>query len=142
MLYCDSRCSQTLTSLSLALPAAVQCNAIRCLGDRQSIILRQRVRGSIRAVRAVRNTRVIQTESRVVADVETRSITASKCISELLDHSFQVLLETCSITASKCISKLALSRHPSASLSYLITASQCFFKLARSQPPSSSLSST
>ena len=33
------------------------------------MILRQRVRGSVRAVRAVRNTRVFQTETRVVADV-------------------------------------------------------------------------
>jgi hypothetical protein len=32
-------------------------------------IPRQRVRGSARAVRAVRNTRVFQTETRVVADV-------------------------------------------------------------------------
>jgi len=34
------------------------------------LILRQRVRGSARAVRAVRNTRVFQTETRVVVDVE------------------------------------------------------------------------
>jgi hypothetical protein len=70
MLYCDSRCSQTLTGLSLALPGAVLCNATRRLGDRQRVILRQRVRGSIRAVRAVRNTRVFQTETWVVADVD------------------------------------------------------------------------
>jgi hypothetical protein len=68
MLYCDSRCSQTLTTLSLALPGALLCNATRRLGDGQRVILRQRVRGSVRAVRAVRNTRVFQTESGVVAD--------------------------------------------------------------------------
>jgi len=68
MLYCDSRCSQTLIDLPLALPGAVLCNATRRLGDRQRVILRQRVRGSVRAVRAVRNTRVFQTETRVVAD--------------------------------------------------------------------------
>jgi hypothetical protein len=61
-------CSKTLTGLSLVLPGAVLSNATRRLGDRQSLILRQRVRGSVRAVRAVRNTRLIQTETRVVAD--------------------------------------------------------------------------
>jgi hypothetical protein len=71
MLYCDSRCSQTLTGLSLALPGALLCNATRRLGDRQRVILRQRVRGSVRAVRAVWNTRVFQTETRVVADEQT-----------------------------------------------------------------------
>jgi hypothetical protein len=40
----------------------------RHLGDGKCAILRQRVRCSVRAVRAVRNTRVFQTESRVVAD--------------------------------------------------------------------------
>jgi len=70
MLYCDFRCSQTLTGLSLALPGAVLCNAACRLDDRQRVILRQRVRGSVRAVRAVRNTRVFQTETRVVADVQ------------------------------------------------------------------------
>jgi len=45
------------------------CNATRRLGDGSRLILRQRVRGSARAVRAVRNTRVFQTETRVVADV-------------------------------------------------------------------------
>jgi pyridoxal biosynthesis lyase PdxS len=44
------------------------CNATRSLGDGSHLILRQRVRGSARAVRAVRNTRVFQMESRVVAD--------------------------------------------------------------------------
>jgi hypothetical protein len=37
--------------------------------DGQRVILRQRVRGSVRAVRAVRNTWVFQTETRVFADV-------------------------------------------------------------------------
>jgi hypothetical protein len=69
MLNCDSTCSQTLTGLSLSLPGAVLCNTTRRLGDRQRVILRQRVRGSVRAVRAVRNTRVLQTETRVVVDM-------------------------------------------------------------------------
>jgi hypothetical protein len=68
MLYCDSRCSQTLTGLSPALPGALLCYATRGLGDVQRVILHQRVRGSVRAVRAFRNTRVFQTESEVVAD--------------------------------------------------------------------------
>jgi len=54
-----------------ALPGALLCNATHRLGDRQRVILRQRVRGSVRAVRAVRNTRVFQTETRVVADVQS-----------------------------------------------------------------------
>jgi len=69
MLYCDSRCSQTLTGLSPALPGALLCNATRRLGDGQRVIIRHRVRGSVRAVRAVRNTRVFQTETGVVAEV-------------------------------------------------------------------------
>ena len=68
MLYCDSRCSQTLPGLSPALPGALECNATRRLGDGKRLILRQRVRGSVRAVRAVRNTRVFQTETGVDAD--------------------------------------------------------------------------
>jgi hypothetical protein len=68
MLYCDSRCSQTLTGWSLALPGALLCNVTRRLGDRQSVNLRQRVRGSVRAVRAVLNTRLFQKETRVAAD--------------------------------------------------------------------------
>jgi len=58
------------------------CNATRRLGNGKHLILHQRVRGSIRAVRAVRNTRVFQTQTRVVADVtaanaEYFTITAS-----------------------------------------------------------------
>jgi hypothetical protein len=44
------------------------CNATHCFGDGSRLILCQRVRGSTRAVRAVRNTRVFLTETRVVAD--------------------------------------------------------------------------
>jgi len=68
MLYCDSRCSQTLPGLSPALPGALLCNATRRLGDGKRVILRQRVRGSVRALRAVWNTRVFQTETKFVAD--------------------------------------------------------------------------
>jgi hypothetical protein len=45
------------------------CNVTHCLGDRSRLILPQRVRGSARAIRAVWNTRVFQTETRDVADV-------------------------------------------------------------------------
>jgi len=68
MLYCDSSCSQMLTGLSPAHPGALLWNATRRLGDWQLVILHQRVWGSVRAVRAVRNTRVFQTETRVLAD--------------------------------------------------------------------------
>jgi hypothetical protein len=51
------------------------CKATCRLGDGWRLILRQRVRGSARAVRALRNTRVFQTETRVVADdVHSRGI--------------------------------------------------------------------
>jgi hypothetical protein len=69
ILFCDSRCSQTLTGLLPVLPGALLCNAISRLGDGQGVIPRQRVRGSVRSVRAVRNTWVFQMETRVVADV-------------------------------------------------------------------------
>jgi len=68
MLYCDSRCSQTLAGSTPALPGGLLCNATHHLGDGKRVILRQKVRGSIRAVRAVRNTRVFQMETWVVAD--------------------------------------------------------------------------
>ena len=89
--------------------------------------------------------------------LQTRSITASKCISKLArlrpasshEHGLQVHLQSRSITASKYISKLARSRPPS-SLDHClqvylqirsITASKCISKLARSRPRSISLSS-
>jgi len=46
------------------------CNATCPLGDGQRLILHHRVRHSVRAVRAVQNTRVFLTETRVVADVD------------------------------------------------------------------------
>jgi hypothetical protein len=69
MLYCDSTCSQTLPGFSPALPGALQWNATRRMGDRKRVILCPRVPGSIRAVRAVCNTWVFQTETWFVADV-------------------------------------------------------------------------
>ena len=44
-------------------------NTTRRLGEGKRVILRHRVQGSVRAVRAVQNTRVFLTETRVVADV-------------------------------------------------------------------------
>jgi len=44
------------------------CNAARRLGDRKRSFLRQRVQGSMGAIRAVRNTWVFLTETGVVAD--------------------------------------------------------------------------
>jgi len=97
--------------------------------------------------------------------LQTRSITACKCISELHDGGLQMHLETRSITASKSIcefdlisaskfiSKLARLRPPSASLSSLdhglpvdlqirsITASKCIYDYTQEPPPSVSLSS-
>jgi hypothetical protein len=45
------------------------CNETCRLGDVSCLMLHPRVRGSARAVRAIRNTPVFQTETRVVADV-------------------------------------------------------------------------
>jgi hypothetical protein len=89
--------------------------------------------------------------------LQTRSITASKCISKLArlrppsshDHGLQVHLQTRSISASKCISKLARLRPPSSHDHGLqmhlqtrsVTASKCMSKLARSRPRSASISS-
>jgi len=57
-----------LTGLSQALPGALLGNATHRLGDRQCVILCQTVRGSVRAIRAIRNTRVFQMETSVVGD--------------------------------------------------------------------------
>jgi len=62
---------------------------------------------------------------------EFNLISASKCISELLDRGLQMHLQTRSITASKCISEFNL-----------ISASKCISKLARLQPPSAAPNST
>jgi hypothetical protein len=69
MLYSDSRCSQMLPGLSPALPGALLYNVTCHLGERKRLILRYRVQVSVRAVRAVQNTWVFQSETRVVADV-------------------------------------------------------------------------
>jgi hypothetical protein len=58
-----------LPGVSPALPGTLLCNATRHLGERKRLILRYRVRVSVRAVRAVQNTWVFQMETRVVADV-------------------------------------------------------------------------
>ena len=91
--------------------------------------------------------------------LQTRSITASKCISEFSwsrppsasPNSLNYGLWVHTIRASKCISKLAqssLSSAPPNSLDYplqvhlwvsSITASRCISTFARSQPPSASL---
>jgi len=59
---------EVLPDMSPVLSGALLCNTIRRLGNRQRAILRQRVRGSLRAVRAVQNTWVLQMETRIVAD--------------------------------------------------------------------------
>ena len=68
MLNCDLRCSQMHPSLSPALPGTLLCNTTHRLGDGKRVILCERVRGSVRAVRAVRNTALFQRETGVVAD--------------------------------------------------------------------------
>jgi len=86
--------------------------------------------------------------------LQTHSITASRCISNLAPlrpasshkHGLQVHLQSRSITASKSISKLARSRPRSVSQNSLdyglqvctSMASKCIINLARSGPPSAS----
>jgi hypothetical protein len=53
----------------LALPGDLVWNATRRMGNGQRVILSYRVRGSVRAVRAVQNPRVFHTETMVIADV-------------------------------------------------------------------------
>jgi hypothetical protein len=57
-----------LPGLLPALPGALLCNVTCHLGAGKHVILCQRVRGSVKAVRAVLNTRVLQTDTTVVAD--------------------------------------------------------------------------
>jgi hypothetical protein len=57
-----------LPGLLPAHPGALLCNATCHLGARKHVILCQRVRGSVKAVRAVLNTWVFQTDTMVVAD--------------------------------------------------------------------------
>jgi hypothetical protein len=68
--HSQRRCcfSQTALLWFEALPAALLCKATRHLGDRKRVILRQRVRGSVRAVRAIQYTWVFLTETTVGAD--------------------------------------------------------------------------
>jgi hypothetical protein len=85
--------------------------------------------------------------------LQTRSITASKFISELHDCSLQMHLQTRSITASKCISELhdrglemhlqtrSIATSKCMSEFNLISASNCISKLTRLRPRSASLSS-
>jgi hypothetical protein len=103
----------------------------------------------------------VQLDLGLQVHLQTRSITGSKCLSELtqsrppsaspnsLDHGLQVHLQTCSITASKCISKLARLQPPN-SLNhglqvYLrtcsITISKCISQFTRSRPSSASRNS-
>jgi len=58
--------------------ASDECNATRRLGDGWRLIHWQKVRSSTRAVRAVRNTRLFQTETRVVADVKSYTACCNK----------------------------------------------------------------
>jgi len=46
-----------------------RCNVTRRLGKTKCVVLRQRVRGSVRAVRAIWNTRVFQKETRDDGDL-------------------------------------------------------------------------
>jgi hypothetical protein len=57
-----------LPGLLLVLPGALLGNMPCRLGDGKRVICCQEVPGSVRAIRVVWNTRVFQTETRVVAD--------------------------------------------------------------------------
>ena len=61
------------------------CNATRRLGDGKHVIVCQRVRGSVRAIRAIRNTRVFLMETRVVADADC-SLSCHHAVFKRQDH--------------------------------------------------------
>jgi len=67
------RCTWRPLHRSSKLWERYACNATHHLGDGKHVILSHMVRGSVRAVRAVRNTWVFLMETRVVAD-ETRLV--------------------------------------------------------------------
>jgi hypothetical protein len=66
------------------------------------------------------------------------SITASQCISELLNIGVQMHLQTRSITASKCISELMQSPPPSVSLISHDYGLQVFLWVTQSRPRNAS----
>ena len=86
-------------------------------------------------------------------NLQTSSITASMCISELHDLGLQMHLQTCFIPASKCISELlefgiqihlqprSITASKCISEFNSITACICISKLTPSRPPSTSPSS-
>jgi len=82
LLYSDSTCSQVLpgspeghyiSSVNSGRGMYATRVATRHRGDGKRLIFRQTVQGSVRAVRAVWNTRVFLTGTRVVADEHTLS---------------------------------------------------------------------
>jgi hypothetical protein len=66
------RCSQVYLKGTISVQLSGTCR----LGDWKSVIPHERVRGSDRAVRTVRITRVFLMKTRVVADVSTQSAQA------------------------------------------------------------------
>jgi hypothetical protein len=72
----------------------------------------------------------VQLDLGLQVHLQTRSFTASKCITELLDLGLKMHLQTCSIMASSCISEFNL-----------IMASKCISKLPPLRPPSTFSSS-
>jgi hypothetical protein len=69
MLFCDSRCTKSLPGFSLVLSGFLGSNVTCRMGDGERVILHQRVQGSVRAVSAIWNTQLFQTETRAIADV-------------------------------------------------------------------------
>jgi hypothetical protein len=73
--------------------------------DPSRLILRPRVRGSARAVRAVRNTRVFQTETRVVADeVQLIESEVFELTSSMVDETALVILKRQAISGITIVS--------------------------------------
>jgi len=62
------QCASRWSHMHLKATTSVQDTKTRYLGDGKCVILRQRVRESVRAVRSVHNTWLILTETIVVAD--------------------------------------------------------------------------
>jgi hypothetical protein len=92
IIYNMTHCSNKRHGIIAA--AREVCNATRRVGDGSRLILRPRVQGSARSARAVRNTRVFQAETRVVA------AGPPSAYPNLLDHSVRVNLLTRTIMSS------------------------------------------
>jgi len=121
------------------------------LTDQQSLISTRRASHWLSPDQPPPSTPPISPDHSLQEHHQTRTITASECISQFpRSRPPQVHLHICSITAAKCISEFTQSRPPSASPNSLhhglqmplqtpsISASKCISEFTRSWHPSTS----